>query len=212
MRRGSSPWHPPSRRRRLRPALRNTGRGAHERDQLVRVDGQGVPVAAVLEVVARHPVILARREHVLDHLAEVAAVQLRAAGARRADVADRKPLVERHRDERRLAVPRVALDADASGIDSLVRLEVVERAAGAPRPCLENAPVVQLARLTPVDEPDDPLRQIGAVVGLNAGRARSAPSPSLSRAPAAATIPRAVQTRQSRRPPVHVQQTGSSAA
>ena len=54
---------------------------------------------------------------VLDGLAEVAAVQLGAAFAGRADQHDREARVERHRDERRLAVARDAFDADALRVD-----------------------------------------------------------------------------------------------
>ena len=52
----------------------------------------------------------------------------------------------------------------------LVTLEIIERAAGAPGPRAESAPVVQLARLPFVHQADDALRQAGAVVGLHAGR------------------------------------------
>ena len=54
-------------------------RGAH-RDQLVRIHRQVVPGErpGVLQIVARHPVIFARRGDVLDQLAEVAAVELGA--------------------------------------------------------------------------------------------------------------------------------------
>ena len=79
-----------------------------------------------------------------------------------------KRVVERHRDERRLAVARHAFDADLLRVDGLVGLEIVEAARRAPRPRAQRAPVVRLARLALVDEADDALRQAGAVVGLNA--------------------------------------------
>ena len=105
---------------------------------------------------------------VLDQLAEVAAVQLRAALARGADEGDGEALVVGHRDERRLAVARVALDPDLLRVHGLVGLEVVERAARAPRPGAQRAPVVRLARLALVAQADDALRQPRAVVGLDA--------------------------------------------
>ena len=95
-------------------------------------------------------------------------MQLGAAFAGRADEHDREALVERHRDERRLAVARHAFDADALRIDGLVGLEVVERARRAPGPRAQRAPVVGLARLAFVDESDDALRETRAVVGLDA--------------------------------------------
>ncbi len=72
----------------------------------------------------------------------------------------------------RLAVARMAFDADLFGIDGFVGLEVIERAARAPGPGAKGAPIVGLARLALVHEADDALRQAGAVVGLNAGRGR----------------------------------------
>ena len=53
-------------------------------DQLVGVDRQVVrrERAAVLQEVARHPVVFARTGQILDQLSEVAAVQLRATLAR----------------------------------------------------------------------------------------------------------------------------------
>ena len=117
------------------PALMNTGRGAHRATSSCESTGRSPRQrAGVLEVVAGHPVVLARAGDVLDQLAEVAAVQLRAAGAGRADEADGEALVVRHRDERGLAVARQPLDADPLRVDGLVGLEVVERAARAPGP------------------------------------------------------------------------------
>ncbi len=43
-------------------------------------------------------------------------MELGASLTRRADVADRESLVERHRDERRLAGARMPLHADALGV------------------------------------------------------------------------------------------------
>ena len=119
-----------------------------EREQLVRVDGKvaGVLAAerrlrrAVLEEVAGHPVVLAGTGEALDGLAPVAAVQLCAAFAGRADEHDGEALVERHRDERRLAVARHAFDADLLRVHGLLSLEVIERASTRPNPKRASAP------------------------------------------------------------------------
>ena len=95
--------------------------------------------------------------------------ELGAAFAGGADEHDGEALVERHRDERGLAVARDAFDADLLGVDGLVGLEIVEAARGAPGPGAQRAPVVGLARLAFVDEADDALGEAGAVVGLDAG-------------------------------------------
>ena len=83
--------------------------------------------------------------------------------------------------ERRLAVARDAFDADALGVDGRIGLEIVEPAGRAPGPGAQRAPIVGLSRLALVGQADDPARQPGAVVGLNAGRARSSRSPSRPR-------------------------------
>ena len=154
----------------------NVGRGAHSAINWCASTGMSpaflLPkleaAVAVLEEVAGHPVVLAGAGEVLDRLAEVAAVQLRAALAGRADEHHGEPLVERHRDQRRLAVTRHAVDADALRVDGRIGLEVVERAGRAPGPGAQRAPVFGLAPLTLVDEADDALRQAGTVVGLHA--------------------------------------------
>jgi hypothetical protein len=156
-----------------------------ERDQLMGVDRDVVRglaaerrlAGAVLQEGAGHPVVLAAGGEVLDRLAEVAAMELGAAFAGRADEDDREALVEGHRDERRLPVARHAVDADALGVDRRVGLEEVERAARAPAPGAQRAPVVRLAPLPLVDEADDPLGEAGAVVGLDAGRVQERVAP-----------------------------------
>jgi hypothetical protein len=144
-----------------------------ERDQLVSVDGQVVPgqrVGGVLQEVSRHPVVGAVAGEVLDDLAVVAPHERGAAFPRAADEADGDALVERHGDQRRLAVARHALQRDAGRVDGPGRREVVDRAGGAPAPGPEHAPVVEIARLALRREPDDPLSEARAVVGLNGGR------------------------------------------
>ena len=95
-------------------------------------------------------------------------MQLGAALARGADIGDREALVVRHGDQGRLAIARVAFDADLPGVHGLVGFEIIERAAGAPGPGAQRAPIVGLARLAFVAQADDALRQARAVVGLNA--------------------------------------------
>ena len=127
-------------------------------------------LGAVLQEVSRHPVILAGACEVLDRLAEVPAMQLGAAFARRADQDHGKALVVGHRDERGLAEPRHALDADLLRVHGLVGLEVVETARGAPGPGAQRAPIVRTPALALVDQADDAFGQSRAVVGLDAAR------------------------------------------
>ncbi len=139
--------------------------------QFVRVDWQIVPVerAGVLEEVACHPVVFAGRRYVLDEFTPVAAVQLQAAFAGGTDEGDGEALIVGQGDDGGFAVARMAFDADSFGIHGFIGFEVVERAACAPGPGAQCAPIVGLARLAFVDEADDALRQTGAVIGLNAG-------------------------------------------
>ena len=109
----------------------------------------------VLEVVAGHPVVLAAAGHVLHLLAVVAAHDFRPALPARPDQPDGEPLVVGHRHDGRLAEPGQPLNAHLFGIDRLVRFQVVEGAAGPPRPSPQRAPVVRLARLPLVAQPDD---------------------------------------------------------
>ncbi len=101
-----------------------TGRPAAERRFL----------SAVLQEIAGHPVVLAGAGQVLDRLAPVPAMQLRAALARRANQHDGKPPVVRHRHECGLAIPRDTFDADLFRVDRLVGFKIVEAARGAPGP------------------------------------------------------------------------------
>ncbi len=95
-------------------------------------------------------------------------MELGAALARRGHEGDREARLVGHRHERGLAEAREPLDADVLRVHGLVGLEVVERAARAPRPRAERSPVVRLARLTLVDEADDAFRQPRSAVGLDA--------------------------------------------
>ena len=119
-----------------------------QRDQFVRIHRQiaGVLAAegrfrrAVLQEVAGHPVVFAGAGEVLDRFAPIAAMQLRAAFAGGADQHDGEARVERHGDQRRLAVARDAFDADVLGVDGLIGLEIIEPARRAPRPGAQARP------------------------------------------------------------------------
>ena len=126
---------------------------------------------AVLQEVARHPVVLAGPGEVLDRLPEVAAVRLGATFAGRSHQDDRETGLEGHGDEGRLAVARDAFDPHALCIDRRQRLQVVERAGRAPGPRAQRSPLLRRAALALVGEPDDARGETGAVVGLDAGGA-----------------------------------------
>ncbi len=148
-------------------------------DEFVRIDRQIVPVhgTGVLQKVARHPVILIDPGHVLDDLAPIASMQFGAAFTGGADVGRPHPRVVGHRDNRRFAVPRVALDGDVLGVYRLVGLEIIDGAARAPGPGAQGAPIVELARLAFVAQADDAEGQPGAVIRLNAARVECGVAP-----------------------------------
>src|SRR5262249_36639814 len=102
---------------------------------------------------------LARRSHVLDFLAEVAAMDLRSAGPGRTDEPDGEPLVVGHRHESSLAIARQAFDANVLRVHGLVGLEIVEGPAGPPRPRAQRPPAVRLAGLALVAKADAAGRQ-----------------------------------------------------
>ena len=114
--------------------------------------------------------IAARAGEVLHQLTEDTAMQLCAAFAGRTDEADGEAPVVGHRHERRFAVARQAFDADLFCVHCLVGFEIIERAARAPSPRTQRAPILRLARLSFVAEADDAFGQSSAIVSLNAGR------------------------------------------
>src|SRR4029453_11750893 len=105
---------------------------------------------------------------VLDQLAEVAAVELRASRTGRSDEANSEPLVIGHRDDRRFPIAGETCDTDLFGINGFVGLEVIDGPAGAPRPRAERAPVLDFTRLPFVAQTNDPARQSRTAVGLHA--------------------------------------------
>src|SRR2546429_10002876 len=100
------------------------------------INWQIIPVewACVFEKVTGHPVIFGGTGDILHQLAEVAAMKLRTAFARRADEANSEALVIRHRNERSFAVARESFDADLFGVNGFIGLEIIESAARAPSP------------------------------------------------------------------------------
>src|SRR5262249_40374334 len=123
----------------------------------------------VLQKTARHPVILVQRGDVLDELSVLAPVQLRAALAGRADIPCQEALVIGHRDERRLAGARMALNGHGLRVNGRIGLEVIEHLAHAAAPRRKHTPFVELPGLTFVDEPYDANREARAAVRLHAG-------------------------------------------
>jgi len=142
----------------------------------VRVDRDVVGVLAaerrlgraIFQKIARHPVILAGTREVFHGLAEIAAVRLGAAFAGRADEHERKTRLERHGDERGLAVARDAFNADVPSIHGRQRLKIIESARRAPTPGAQRTPLLRRAVVALVGEPDDASGESGAVVGLDA--------------------------------------------
>jgi hypothetical protein len=116
---------------------------------------------------------------VFDSFSPIAAVQFGAAFAGRPDQHDGKARVERHGHEGRLAVARDTFDADMFGVHRFVGFKIVESARGAPGPGAQRAPVVRLAGLALVDQPDDPFGQAGAIVRLNASRVDVSVTPAI---------------------------------
>src|SRR5262249_42188133 len=125
---------------------------------------------AVFHKVARHPVILALRGKILHRLAPIAAMQLRAALARRTHQYNCEPSIERHGDQRGLAITRHAFDADSLRIHRLFRFQIIQAPRSSPSPRTKRAPVVRLASLSFVREPNNSFRKPSAVVGLNTSR------------------------------------------
>ena len=93
------------------------------------------------------PAHLARGGDVLDELTPIAAMDLNAALARGTDERDRETRVIRHRKGYGFSITGMALDADVFGINGFVALEIIERAACAPGPRTQCAPILHPARL-----------------------------------------------------------------
>src|SRR5437764_7823716 len=157
----------------LRHAVADEGEaGRAQRDQLVRVDGKvgGRLGPAVLQVVARHPVVFARAGQGLDGLAEAPPMERGAPFAGGADESHEEAGLEREGHERGFAIAGDAFDPHVSRVHGRVGLEIVQSPRGAPGPGPQRAPIVRLAKPSLVDETDDAACEPGAVVGLDATR------------------------------------------
>ena len=106
-------------------------------------------------------------------------MQLGAAFAGGTNISDGETRFIRHRHERRFAITRVAFEADLFGVHRFVSLEIIQRAARAPGPRTQRAPIIDLARLSFVAEANDAAGQTRAVVSLNAGWESGWHNPSL---------------------------------
>src|SRR5580692_1777726 len=133
----------------------------------------------IFKEVAGHPVILLRAGHIFDSLTPVAAIEIRSAHTRGADVTDSKSLIVSHGHNGRLAITRVTGNADLFRVDRFVGLKVVERPARAPGPGTQRAPVIRLAKLAFVTESDDAFFQTSSVVRLHRRRNQLGITPAL---------------------------------
>src|SRR5678816_4221177 len=98
----------------------------------MRIDRKIVPMAAVLEVVAGHPVIFVGSKDVFDELPVFPAMQFCSARTRRTHIRNGETLIKRHRNDRGFPVSGMTLKPDLLCIDGLIRFEVVQRTARAP--------------------------------------------------------------------------------
>ena len=98
-----------------------------ERNQLVRIHRHIARVqrSGVLQEIAGHPMVFIGRGDVLHRFSKIAAVQLQAALAGRADEGDGESLVVGHGDRGSFTVTGVAFDADAFGIHRFVSFEII---------------------------------------------------------------------------------------
>ena len=123
---------------------------------------------AVLQEIARHPVVFAGAGQVLDGLAEIAAVELGAPFTRRTHQRQGETRLESQRYQCGLAEARHALDPHLLRVHGGVGFEIVQTARRAPGPGAQRTPVVGFAGLSLVDQADNALGESGAAVGLDA--------------------------------------------
>src|SRR5712671_1097197 len=105
--------------------------------------------------------------------------ELGTALTRRTDEPGQHPRLVDQSGQCGFAVPRMSFKCDLLRINERVLLEETDQLARTPGQGAERAPVVDLARLTFVDETDDALPQliVGAAVGLDAARIEIAVAP-----------------------------------
>src|SRR5207302_4251847 len=143
--------------------------GGAESDEFVGVHGQiaFAERAVIFEKVARYPMVFAGARHVADLLAEIAAEEFGAGFSGRTDVSNGETRIVGHGEECRLAITRVAFQANLFGVDGFIGFKIVEGAAGSPGPSAECAPIIELAGLTFVDETNDAFGEARTVVRLH---------------------------------------------
>src|SRR5882724_9033821 len=131
--------------------------------------GNFIPMqrSGIFDEVTSHPMVFSRTGYVLHQLAEIAAMQLSPAFPGRADECNGETLIIGHSDDGGLTISRVPFNADFFGIHGFIGKEIIQRAAGAPRPGAECAPVIRLAVLAFVHQPDDALCQSRPIVCLD---------------------------------------------
>src|SRR5260221_5753032 len=122
---------------------------------------------SVFNKISRHPVIFSAGQ-TFHGLPEIATMQSSAAFAGRTDQSHREPRLECKSNQGGFAVPRHAFNSHMRRIDQWVRFKVVKRARRTPGPCAKRTPVVGLAGLASVNQPDNTPCHARTVVGLNA--------------------------------------------
>ena len=132
---------------RVRPRVLRRTRDIHrsrrdQRHQQMRVHRQRRHVLVVALVIRAEP-MRETRVDALHRFAEPAPRNRRAALARIIRDHAREPLVTRTRPQRRLAHARVPHHHHILRVDVLVRLEIIQRPAQAPRPRRHRAPVIR---------------------------------------------------------------------
>ena len=94
---------------------------------------------------------------VFNNLAPIAAGKFGAAFAGGTDLGNGETRVICHGDDGGLAIARMALDPDLFGIHGRVGFKIIQRAARAPCPGAQRAPIVRFARLAFVAQTDNAL-------------------------------------------------------
>src|SRR5690606_29630835 len=104
-------------------------------------------------------------------------MEFRASRPGRAHIGDREARVICHRNEHCLAEARVTRKTDSARVHMEIRFQVIHGAARTPGPRPQCSPIIELARLSFVHEPDDAASQTRAIVWLNGYRRIQRKSP-----------------------------------
>ena len=103
--------------------------------------------------------IFAGPRKILDLFSKIASVWFNATFPGGAHQHGSKPSIERHGNERSLAITRNTFDTNALRINALVRLQIIKTARGAPAPRPQRTPILRLSSLALICKSNDPLRQ-----------------------------------------------------